>query len=62
MFAMPPQEADYEIKMILIKGYSIQKETHTLNLVMLRTWTISGVSYKKQPRPLSHIRSSLYLS
>lgn len=29
---------------------------------MLRTWTISGVSYRKQPRPLSHIRSSLYFS
>lgn len=41
-----------------IKDYSVL----TLCLVMLRTWTISGVSYRKQPRPLSHVRSSLYFS
>lgn len=43
-------------------GCSVQKETRTLILVTLRMRTISGVSYKKQPTPLSHCRSSLYFS
>lgn len=50
----PLQDADSEMK--------VNVQSHTLCLVMLRTWTISGVSYKKQPRPLSHNRSSLYFS
>lgn len=64
MMVMPLQEVDHNMKMndTDIKGQPTKMETHTLCLVMLRTWTISGVSYKKQPRPLSHIRSSLYFS
>lgn len=43
--------------------FSSQTQKHvTLCLVILRMRSISGVSYKKQPRPLSHVRSSLYFS
>lgn len=42
--------------------YVVREKTHTQSLRKCRARTISGVSYRRQPKPLSHWRSPLYLT
>jgi len=49
------------VKKSIVVIHDSQKKNLTQSLRSSRARTISGVSYRKQPKPLNHFRSSLYL-